>query len=169
MKNTIGWKSHATVPLRPFHTKLLIHTRYNAAHVILSMMRPSKNLKAISVLQRLWKRYRCPWAFYWSCPLAKLRIVQGILLCMIRYFGQSTTIILTHVFIISGWWVTVDFDSQYKILLGETRAQGVYLFWEKTKFKQKICKIIPTPNIIRLTHVAVEGLTYTVLLQPYAK
>ena len=30
-------------------------------------------------------------------------------------------------------WGTVDFDSKYNILRGETRAHGVYLFMKKKK------------------------------------
>ena len=57
---------------------------------------------------------------------------------MIRYLGQSATIKLTHVFIVAGWWATVDFDYQYKILLGETRAnRGTYVFMKRPDQKQK--------------------------------
>jgi len=65
---------------------------------------------------------------------------------------------------VAEWWVTVDFDSKYKMLLGETMSHGcTYLFVKK--FKTRICIIIPTPYNIRLTYVGVEGVpvTYTVL------
>jgi len=38
-----------------------------------------------------------------------------------------------HVFMFSGWWVTLDFDSQYNILWGETRAHGGLFMKEKNK------------------------------------
>ena len=44
---------------------------------------------------------------------------------MASYFGQSATIKLMHVFMVAGWGVTVDFDSHYKIVWGETRAHWV--------------------------------------------
>ena len=60
--------------------------------------------------------------------------------CILRYFCQShslhpflhATIKLTHVFMVSGWWVTVDFDSQCKILCFETKAHI-----KKNNFKNK--------------------------------
>jgi len=67
--------------------------------------------------------------FICFCQLAKLRIVWGIRLYDIYYFGQSATIELMHVFMIVGCWVTVDFDSQFKILRGETGARGVCTFF----------------------------------------
>ena len=54
---------------------------------------------------------------------------------MIHYFGQSATIKLTIVFMVAGWWATVDLDSQYKIVWGETRAHGGYLFMKKQSSK----------------------------------
>jgi hypothetical protein len=38
---------------------------------------------------------------------------------------------------------SVDFDSKYKILWGETRAHGVPIHKEKNKFKTRIYIIIP--------------------------
>ena len=43
---------------------------------------------------------------------------------------------LAHVFMVAGWWVTVDFDSQCKIVLGETWAHRVPIR-EKIKFKNQ--------------------------------
>ena len=37
---------------------------------------------------------------------------------------------------VAGWWVTVDFDSKYRILWGETRAHEV-LINEKESLKQE--------------------------------
>ena len=48
-----------------------------------------------------------------------------------RYFGQSATSKLTHVFMVAGWWVTVDFDSKYKNFWGETGAHRVPVNEEK--------------------------------------
>jgi hypothetical protein len=55
-----------------------------------------------------------------------------------------------------GWWVTEDFDSQYKMLWGETRARGVPPHG-KNKVQTRICLIIPIPYNITLTHVMVVG------------
>jgi hypothetical protein len=40
-------------------------------------------------------------------------------------------------------WVSVDFDSKYKILWGETRAHRVPIHERIKKFKTRIYKIIP--------------------------
>ena len=59
---------------------------------------------------------------------------------------------------VAGLWVTVDFDSKYKILWDATKAHGgTYIFMKKTMFKTRIYIIIPTPYSIRLKHVGVEG------------
>jgi len=90
--------------------------------------------------------------------------------CMIRYFSQSVTIKLAHVFMVAGWWVTVDFDSKYKILWGETRAHGVLVPYRfllmKKQIKTRICLIIPTPYNIILAHVGVEGEVWWIFLDP---
>ena len=57
--------------------------------------------------------------------LAKLRMLRGI-----RHFCQDVTIKLTHVFMVAGWWVTVDFDSW-----GETRAHGVPIHEKKLSWR----------------------------------
>jgi len=46
-------------------------------------------------------------------------------------------------------WVSVDFDSKYKILWGETRAHGVPIHEEEKRFKTRIYIIIPifTPPV----------------------
>ena len=31
-------------------------------------------------------------------------------------FGQSSTIKLTHVFMVAGWWVTVDFEKSFQFI-----------------------------------------------------
>jgi len=47
---------------------------------------------------------------------------------------------------VAGWWDTVNFESQFKIVLGETFANGVPIHKErKNKFKTRICIIIPNP------------------------
>ena len=65
-------------------------------------------------------------SFFCCRQLAKLGIVRGIHMydTLICYLGQSATIKLTHVFMVAGWWVTLDFDSKYKILWSETRVHG---------------------------------------------
>ena len=62
-----------------------------------------------------------------------------------------------------GVWVSVDFDSEYKILWGETRAHGVPIHEEEEKVPNKNqhnCSNISTPYSIRLTHVGVEGVCF---------
>ena len=75
---------------------------------------------------------------YFLCrQLAKLRLVAGhSALHMIRYFGQSATIKLTHVFMVAGWWVTVDFDSQYKSVWVNPGPMG-YIFMKKQSSKRE--------------------------------
>ena len=62
---------------------------------------------------------------------------------------------------------SVDFDSKYKILWGETKAHGVPIHESIKKFKTRIYvhkySNISTPYDIRLTQVGVEGETHTVL------
>ena len=56
-------------------------------------------------------------------------------------------------------WVSVDFDSKYKILWGETRDHGVPIHERKKKFQKKNLhnySKISTPCNIRLTQVGVE-------------
>ena len=65
-----------------------------------------------------------------------------------------------------GVWVSVDFDSKYKILWGETRAHGVTIYEEEKKVpNQNLHNYfnIYTPYSIRLTHVGVEGVCFLVL------
>ena len=52
-------------------------------------------------------------------------------------------------------WVSVDFDSKYNILWGETRAHGVHIHEEKKKFKTRIYIIVPifSPPIISDRHI----------------
>ena len=47
------------------------------------------------------------------------------------HFTKKTT---TKI-MIAGWWVTVDFDSKYKIVCGETRARGDR--WAKSNGRYK--------------------------------
>ena len=55
------------------------------------------------------------------------------------------TIKLMHVSMVAGWWVSVDFNSKYKILWGETRV--LFMKKKKKKLKTRICIIIPIPLI----------------------
>jgi len=43
---------------------------------------------------------------------------------------------------VAGCWVSVDFDSKYKILLGETRAHGEPIHEEEKKFQTRIYIIV---------------------------
>ena len=92
-----------------------------------------------------------------NCPISEL---YGTLVCRIRYFSLSATRYITgNCFPGYGVWVTVDFDSKYKILWGETRAHGVPFHEKKTSSNTRICIIIPTPYHIRLTHMGGRGVT----------
>ena len=52
--------------------------------------------------------------------------IENFAFCIMFHFGQSPTIKLTYVFMVAGWWVGYhSFDSQCKILIGETRAHEV--------------------------------------------
>ena len=57
-----------------------------------------------------------------------------------------------------GVWVTVDFESKYKNLWGETRAHGVPIHEENKNIHNY--SNISTPYCIRLTHVGVEGVCF---------
>ena len=91
--------------------------------------------------QRPYRKDRLPRYFNCCRQLANLRILQGIclynaLVWIVCYKpGQS----------FSGCrvWGSVDFDSKYKILLGETRAHGEPIHEEEKKFKTRIYIIIP--------------------------
>jgi len=61
-----------------------------------------------------------------------------------------------------GVWASVDFDSKYKILWGETRDHGVPIHERWKKLQKKNLhnhSKISIPCIIRLTQVGVEGET----------
>ena len=60
-----------------------------------------------------------------------------------HYFDQSATIQLAYVFLIAGCWVSVDFDSKYKILWGKPWAYGVLIYERKKMFETRIYIIIP--------------------------
>ena len=65
--------------------------------------------------------------------------------CTIRSFGQSASINLMHVFMVVRWWVTVDFNSQYQILWGETGSHGLPIHEEKQSSKQESALLFPPP------------------------
>ena len=67
-----------------------------------------------------------------------------------HYLDQSSTNELNHASLVAGCWVSVDFDSNYKILWGETRANRVPIHEEDKKFKTRIYIIIPIfpPHVI---------------------
>ena len=52
-----------------------------------------------------------------------------------------------HIFMASGWWVTVDFYEKFKILWGRVRAHGVPIH-EENKVQNK--------NLHNYSHVAVQ-------------
>ena len=88
--------------------------------------------------------------------------MYGASVCRMYYFDQSAiNQLYLQCFPDYGVWVSVDFDSKYKILWGETRAHDVVpICEEEEKFKTRIYIIIPIftpPYSIRLTHVGVEG------------
>ena len=79
---------------------------------------------------------RRPRAFFCCRQLAKSRIVRGIrlynaLLWPVRYKLTESC------FPGYGVWVTLDFDSKYKLLWSETRAHGVPIHEEKKRSKQE--------------------------------
>ena len=91
-----------------------------------------------SVCVKDYERDRDDQGFFCCRQLAELRIVQGIHLydTLLLPFCYHQTDACFHGWGNGGWWVTVDFDSQYKILWGETRAHGVPIH-EKNKVQNK--------------------------------
>ena len=89
-----------------------------------------------SLDQRLYRRDRLPRAFLvvviW--PISEF---YGAFVSIMHYFDQSATLQLANVFLIAGVWVSVDFDSYYKILWGETRDHGVPIHERKKKVQNK--------------------------------
>ena len=88
------------------------------------------------------RKDRLPRAYFCCRQLAKFRILWGNCLYNALFWpvcckpaGQC--------FPDCGVWVSVDFDSKYKILWGETRAHGVPIHERIKKFKTRIYKIIP--------------------------
>ena len=63
-----------------------------------------------------------------------------------------------------GVWVSVDFDSNYKIVWGETRDHRIPMLEVIKKVEKKNLhnySNISTPHTIRLTQVEVEGVALT--------
>ena len=63
-----------------------------------------------------------------------------------------------------GVWVSIDFDSKYKIVWGETWDHRIPILEEIKKLKKRVYIIIPIfppPHTTRLTHVGVEGVALT--------
>ena len=121
---------------------------------------PKLNLKnqIVIYIQRPYRKDRLPRYFYCCRQLANLRILQGIclynaLVWIVCYkpAGQS--------FPGCGVWGSVDFDSKYKILWGETRAHGLPIHEEKKVQNKNLHNYsnISTPYSIRLTHVGGGG------------
>ena len=61
--------------------------------------------------QRLGRIDRCPRAYFSVVNWPNEELYEAFV-CIIRYFGQSATSKLMHVFMVAGWWVTVDFNSK---------------------------------------------------------
>ena len=71
--------------------------------------------------------------FYCCRQLAILRIAQGICLSNMLLWP----VYYKQVFLVIGWWATVDFYSKYKILWGETRDHGVPIHERKKTSKKE--------------------------------
>ena len=86
-------------------------------------------LYGIPVPQRPYRKDRLPRAYFCCRQLAKFRIVQGIclynMLVCYKPAGQS--------FPDFGVWVSVDLDSKYKIVCGETRDHRIPILEEIKK------------------------------------
>ena len=117
--------------------------------------------------QRPYRKDRLPRAYFSCRQLAKFRIVRGICLYNMPHWlvcykpaGQS--------FPDFGVWVSVDFDSKYKIVWGETRDHRISILEEIKKLKKRIYIIIPIfppPHTIRLTQAGVEGVALYCLIR----
>ena len=95
-----------------------------------------KMKKSLYRFQRPYRKDRLPRAYFCCRQRAKFRIVRGICLYNMLHWlvcykpaGQS--------FPDFGVWVSVDFDSKYKILCRETRDHGVPIQERKKKSKQE--------------------------------
>ena len=120
---------------------------------------------SLSPYQRPYRKDRLPRAYFCCRQLAKFRIVRGICLNNMLHWlvcykpaGQS--------FPDFGVWVSVDFDSKYKIVWGETREHRIPILEEIKKLKKKNLhnySNISTPYTIRLAQFGVEGVALTVI------
>ena len=83
-------------------------------------------------LQRPCRRDRLPRAYFCCRQLAKFGIVRGICLynMLVWLVCYNPTL---HCFPDCGVWVSVDFDSKYKILWGVKLGPMGYLFKKKKK------------------------------------
>ena len=82
----------------------------------------------IGIMQRLYRKYRLPRAYFCYRQLAKFRIVRGI--CLHKTLWLVCYKQTGQCFPDCGVWVSVDFDSKYKILWGETRAHRVPILFQ---------------------------------------
>ena len=114
-------------------------------YVCFAKQRKRCSAQAYSVLyctQRPYRKDRLLRAYFCCRQLAKFRIVRGIclynkldwLVCY-KPAGQS--------FPDFGVWVSVNFDSKYKIVWGETRDHRRLILEEIKKLKKRIYIIIP--------------------------
>ena len=88
------------------------------------------------VEQRPFRKDRLPRSYFCCLQLAKFRIVQGLCLYNMQHWlvcfeptGQC--------FLDCGVWVSEDFDSEYKILWGETRDHEVPIHERRKKVQNK--------------------------------
>ena len=108
--------------------------------------------------QRPYRKDRLPRDFYCCHQLAKFRIVRGF----IRLFNTQVWLVCYkptgQCFPGCGEWGTVDLDSKYKILSGETRAHVVHFMKKKIQNKNlHNYSKISTPYNIRLTMLGWRG------------
>ena len=89
----------------------------------------------VSRYQRQYRKDRLPRAYFCCRQLAKFRFVRGICLYNMLHWlvcykpaGQS--------FPDFGVWVSVDLDSKYKIVCGETRDHRIPILEEIKKLKK---------------------------------
>ena len=102
--------------------------------------------------QRPYRKDRLPRAYFCCRQLAKFRIVLVHWLVCYKPAGQS--------FPYFEVWVSVDFDSKYKIVWGETRDHRIPILEEIKKLKKMNLhnySNISTPHTIRLTQLGWRG------------
>ena len=113
--------------------------------------------------QRPCRKDRLPRAYFCCRQLAKFRIVRCICLYNMLHWLVCYKP-AGHSFPDFGVWVSVDFDSKYKIVWVESRDHRILILEEKKKVEKKNLQNysnISTPHTIRMTQVGVEGVALT--------